>query len=58
MSLNGTIVLCGRSNNMTERFFDGRLTQLAIFDSALTPDAVGYLYRLVRITCTRRISCS
>jgi hypothetical protein len=39
------IVLCGRSDAAASRFFDGRVSQLALFDSPLTPPAVAALYR-------------
>ncbi|EIE21984.1 hypothetical protein COCSUDRAFT_56427 [Coccomyxa subellipsoidea C-169] len=37
MQLDGPIVLCGRSDNDTLRGYNGRLTQLAIFDTSLSP---------------------
>ena len=39
------IVLCGRSDASATRFFDGRISQLALFDVPLTPNAVAALYR-------------
>ena len=38
--VDGDIVLCGRSDLAADRFFDGRITQFAIFDNALTSAAV------------------
>jgi hypothetical protein len=45
MLLDGPIVLCGRSDNDTLRGYNGRLTQLAIFDTALSPLQVFYIYK-------------
>lgn len=47
MQLDGPIVLCGRSDNDTLRGYNGRLTQLAIFDTALSPLQVFYMYKQV-----------
>lgn len=47
MNLNGPIVLCGRSGNDTVRGYNGRLTQLAVFDAALTPVQVYEIFRQV-----------
>ncbi|KAK9823790.1 hypothetical protein WJX72_005525 [[Myrmecia] bisecta] len=45
MDLGGPIILCGRSTDDQQRDYDGRLTQLSIFDAALTPSQVASLYR-------------
>jgi hypothetical protein len=47
MQLDGPIVLCGRSDNDTQRGYNGRLSQLAIFDTALSPLQVYYAYKQV-----------
>ena len=49
MRLDGPIVLCGRSDNDTTRGYNGLLTQLAIFDSALTPVQVYEIYQQVKL---------
>ena len=51
MNLTGPIVLCGRSDNDTARGYEGRISQLAVFDNALTPLQVYTLYRQVRHYC-------
>lgn len=38
--INGSLVLCGRSDNAAERFFNGKIAQFAVFDNALTPQMV------------------
>lgn len=35
INLDGEIVLCGRSDKQTSRFFEGRVAQLALFDAYL-----------------------
>lgn len=40
VSAAGNLVLCGRADLGSERFFDGKLTQLAVFNNALTSQAV------------------
>lgn len=47
LQLDGPIVLCGRSDNDTLRGYNGRLTQLALFDTALSPLQVFYIYKQV-----------
>jgi len=47
LNLGSDIVLCGRSDASTARFFDGRVSQLSLFDKALDPAAVGALYTAV-----------
>ena len=37
LRMDGPIVLCGRSDNDSTRGYNGRLTQLALFNRALTP---------------------
>eukprot|EP00967_Tisochrysis_lutea_P056465 scaffold71317_cov31-Tisochrysis_lutea.AAC.1 len=39
--LDGPITLCGRSDLSLERFFTGQLSNLMLFDTALTEDEVG-----------------
>ena len=48
IKLKGPIVLCGRSDNDTLRGYNGRLSQLAIWDEALSPLQVYYIYKQVR----------
>lgn len=50
MNIDGRITLCGRSNLLQGRFYDGRLVQLSIFDSALSPTAIQQLYRYNQVT--------
>ncbi|KAF5839090.1 hypothetical protein DUNSADRAFT_1635 [Dunaliella salina] len=42
--LDGPITLCGRSDLSVERFFSGQLSNLMLFDTALTEDEVAELY--------------
>jgi hypothetical protein len=35
INIDTNIVLCGRSDAQTSRFFDGRVAQLALFDTSL-----------------------
>ncbi len=55
MQLDGPIVLCGRSDNDTLRGYNGRLTQLAIFDTSLSPLQVFYIYKQVNLEHTRLV---
>ena len=50
IAASGNLVLCGRSDLASERFFDGKLTQLAVFNNALTTQSVGFLRHLVQET--------
>lgn len=56
MHLEGPIVLCGRSDNDTLRGYNGRLSQLAIFDTALSPLQVYYAYKQVTLTLRQAVS--
>ena len=47
LNLGSDIVLCGRSDSATARFFDGRVSQLSLFDKGLQPSAVAALYTAV-----------
>jgi len=38
--LTGPITLCGRSDLSAERFFTGQLSNLMVFDTALSEDQV------------------
>ena len=40
ITVNGSIVLCGRSDQVSDRFFNGKIAQFAVFNSSLTPQAV------------------
>ncbi len=40
LNLNGSIVLCGRSDQAIDRFFNGNIAQFAVFDQPLTPQSV------------------
>eukprot|EP00884_Botryococcus_braunii_P015271 jgi/Botrbrau1/2427/Bobra.0395s0049.1 len=44
MYIDGKINLCARSNMMADRFYDGRIAQLSIFDSSLSPGEVRQIY--------------
>ena len=44
MNLSGPIILCGRSTNDTIRGYNGRITHLALFDKALTPDETSAIH--------------
>ena len=46
MFLNSPITLCGRVDLNADRFFDGRLAELSIFDNALTRPQVAALIHL------------
>ena len=39
--LNGSVVLCGRTDQASDRFYHGNVAQFAIFDQALTSQSVG-----------------
>jgi hypothetical protein len=47
LNIGSDIVLCGRSDSATARFFDGRVAQLSLFDTGLGPEGVEALYRAV-----------
>ena len=49
--LNGTIALCGRSDNNTLRGFNGRLAQLSLFNASLTNSSVAALFNQVCLLC-------
>ena len=49
MRLDGPIVLCGRFDNDTTRGYNGRITQLAIFNRALTPVQVYAIFQQARL---------
>ena len=38
INLDSAIVLCGRSDSDTSRYFDGRIAHFSVFDGALTPE--------------------
>jgi hypothetical protein len=42
--LDGNIILCGRSDRDADRFFNGSIAHLALFDSAVTQFEVATLY--------------
>lgn len=45
IAVDGNLVLCGRADLGADRFFDGRIAQLSVFDSALTQQAVRFVTR-------------
>ena len=56
MFLNSPITLCGRVDLNADRFFDGQLVELSIFDSALTRPQVDLLSVDI-IGCLLNITC-
>lgn len=50
MDIDGPIVMCGRFDQANARFFDGKIAQFSLYDSALTnstvspPFSVGFIY--------------
>ncbi len=42
--LDGNIILCGRTDRDADRFFNGSIAHLALFDSAVTQFEVATLY--------------
>ncbi len=41
MQLDGTLVLCVRSDDPSERHFDGKLAYLGLYDTPLNPQQIG-----------------
>jgi hypothetical protein len=57
MFLNSPITLCGRVDLNADRFFDGRLAELSIFDNALTRPQVAFLSVENNIVCLLNTAC-
>jgi hypothetical protein len=58
MDIQGNITLCAVSDLDPNRFYDGRLADLSIYDRALTPLEVTNIYQEVRVTfCFRFLCC-
>jgi hypothetical protein len=51
LQIDGKITLCGRSDGEAQRGYSGLLSELALFDTALTPDQAAYIYNAVRHRC-------
>jgi len=49
MQLTGSIILCSRSDDPSERHFDGDLAYLSLWDQALSPAQVQSLYSAVEV---------
>lgn len=50
MSIDGNIVLCGRSDRDMARGYTGMLAELAIWDSSLSEAQVARIFNAVRQT--------
>ena len=40
LDIDGPVMLCGRSDQLNARFFDGKIAQFSLFDNALTNQTV------------------
>lgn len=49
LGMDQPLLLCGRSLGDPSRAYDGRLTQLAIFNASLTPTQVAAIYAAVSV---------
>ena len=47
MEIDGDMVLCGRSDEMGQRGYTGSLAELAIWNTAITPQQVALIYTSV-----------
>lgn len=47
IELDGEINLCGRAENSTDRFFDGSMAHLSVFNTPLSADNVRNLYEVL-----------
>lgn len=52
MSLDGDIVLCGRSDGTAQRGYSGSLAELAIWDTVITSQQVAMIYKSVSAACS------
>ena len=53
LEIDGSIVLCGRSDDTAQRGFTGSLAELALWNTAITAQQVSAIYNSVSARCLR-----